>query len=91
MPPHSRDRPALEPASPGDTTPGRDRGWRDGNRHRWLFLFGDGRWHPVTVRAWWRDDLGRLVVQIEWWDPSPVNMGTRSGEFIADRERMREG
>lgn len=89
MPPRHRDRPALEPAHPGDTTPGRDHGWRDGHRHRWLFLFGDGTEHPVSVLAWWTDDRGREVVQAEYWDRGA--MTTREGTFLADRQKMREG
>lgn len=90
MPPdYPRNRPALETASPGDTTPGRDHGWRDGNRHRWLFRFGDGEWHPVTVRAWWADDLNREVVQIEFWDRG--EMATREGAYLFDPGKAREG
>ena len=89
--PHPDNRPALAPALPGDTSPGRDHGWRDGNRHRWLFLFGDGfdDWRPVTVRAWWADDSGREVVQVEWWDARA--MTTRGGDFLVNPAKIREG
>jgi hypothetical protein len=88
MRPRPRDRPSLEIASPGDTT-GLGHGWRDGHRHRWEMLFGDGRWRPVAVRAWWSDDRGRLVVQVEWWDEA--GMTTRGGTYLVDRQKMREG
>jgi hypothetical protein len=66
MPPHPRNRPALEVARPGDTTR-RDTGWhRDESPTGWEFLFGDGKWHWVDVRAWWFDDRGRKVVQVVW-------------------------
>jgi hypothetical protein len=89
MPPDYRDQPDLEVASPRDSAPGRDHRWRDGHRHRWLFVFGDGREHPVTVRAWWTDDHGREVVQVEYWDRG--SMATREGAYLVDREKMREG
>lgn len=85
----SRDRPALETALPGDSASGLGHGWRDGHRHRWLILFGDGTEHPVSVLAWWADDRGREVVQIEYWDRG--SMATREGTFLADRRKMREG
>jgi hypothetical protein len=88
-PPYPRDRPALEVALPGDTTTGFDHGWRDGERRTRDFLFGDGQWHPVTVRAWWTDDLNRTVVQIEFWDESA--MTTREGTYLFDPEKAREG
>ena len=88
MPPHPRNRPALEVALPGDARRPGDHGWRDGKREPWLFLFGEGPddWRPVTVRAWWTDDLGRSVVSVEWH----AEMDTHQGWFLADREKMRD-
>lgn len=86
MPPSPRNSPALEAAKPGDTTR-RDTGWhRDESETGWEMLFGDGEWHPVDVRAWWTDDRGRDVVQIEW----RAELSTFGGSFLADPEKMRE-
>lgn len=52
----------------------------------WLFLFGDGEWHHVTVRGWWLDKLGRLVTQIEW----SAGGEYWTGEYRAEAEKMRE-
>ena len=90
MPPrYPRERPALETASPADSAPGRDHDWRDGFNHRWLMLFGDGEEHPVTVRAWWTDDRGREIVQVEFWDAE--RMTTRGGAYLFDPAKAREG
>jgi hypothetical protein len=29
-------------------------------------MFGDGDWHPVTLRAVWRGRDGRWVAKLEW-------------------------
>jgi hypothetical protein len=87
MPPSPRNSPALEVALSRDTRRPGDHGWRAGNREPWEFLFGSGEWRDVTVRAWWADDRGREVVQVSWH----AEMDTWRGEFIVDRERMREG
>lgn len=86
MPPRDpRLCPALERALPGDS-PGHDPGWRDGGNAPWLFLFGDGEWHRVSVRAWWADKFARQVVQIEWYAA-----GSTWGEaYLVSEERMRE-
>jgi hypothetical protein len=85
MPPRDpRLRPALERALPADS-PGHDPGYRSG-RSPWLFLFGDGEWHQVTVRAWWRDRLGREVVDIQWH----IDGDTWEETYLASPERMRE-
>jgi len=76
--------PALERALPADS-PGHDPGYR-GERSPWLFLFGDGGRHPVTVRARWADRHGREVVEIEWHGGGD----TWSEAYLADPERMRE-
>jgi hypothetical protein len=79
-----RLRPALEVARPADS-PGHDPGYRS-DRSPWLFLFGDGEWHQVTVRAWWRDRLGREVVDIQWH----IDGDTWEETYLASPERMRE-
>jgi hypothetical protein len=85
MPPRDpRLCPALERALPADSLGG-DPGYRP-DRSPWLFLFGDGEWHPVSVRAWQRDRHGREVVQVEW----SADGSTWGGSYIADRSRMRE-
>ena len=85
MPPRDpRLCPALERALPADS-PGRDPGYRT-DRSPWLFLFGDREWHRVQARAWWRDRLGREVVQIEWHAAG----STWSESYLVDRTRMRE-
>jgi hypothetical protein len=49
-------------------------------------LFGDGEWHPVTVKARWRDRRGTAVVQVAW-----TIGGEAYGEsYLADPERIRE-
>ena len=87
MPPSPRNSPALEVASPRDTSAGRDHRWRPGNRDRWEFKFGDGEWRPARVLAWWVDDHGRQVVQVEWF----AELSTWQETYVADPERMREG
>jgi hypothetical protein len=85
MPPRDpRLCPALERALPADS-PGHDPGYRP-DRSPWLFLFGDGEWRPVSVRAWWRDRHGREVVQVEWH----ADGGTYGESYLADPEKMRE-
>lgn len=83
----SRDRrlnPDLERALPADSD-NDPPGYRRGRELREM-LFGDGEWHPVTVRAWWRDKSGRLVVQVAW-----TIGGEAYGEsYLADPERIRE-
>lgn len=86
MPPSPRNSPALEVARPGDTTR-RDTGWhRDTSETGWEMLFGDGGWRLVDVRAWWADDRGRSVVQIEW----TAEMSTWGGSYLFDPEKARE-
>ena len=88
MPPSPRNSPALEVARPGDTTAGLDHGWhRDDSETGWEFLFGDRQWRPVDVRAWWTDDRGRSVVQVEWH----AELSTWGGTYLANPEKMREG
>lgn len=71
---------------PADDVPGGQ--YREDGR-TWLVLFGDGDWHPVTVKAWRVDRHGREVVDIEYWDAG--ELATRTGSFVVDRERVREG
>lgn len=88
MPPRDpRLCPALERALPADDPdPGNPSAeWR-GDFSPWQFLFGDGAWHPVTVRAWWLDKAGREVVQIEW----SIAGETFGDSYIADPGKMRE-
>jgi hypothetical protein len=40
----------------------------------------------VTVRAWWRDRLGRQVVDIQWH----IDGSTWEETYLASPERMRE-
>jgi hypothetical protein len=88
MPPHPRNRPALEVARPGDTTAGRDHGWhRDTSETGWEMIFGDRHWHPVDARAWWTDDRGRRVVQIYWH----AELDTFGESYLFDAEKAREG
>lgn len=81
-----RNRPALDRAMPGDDVPGGE--YRE-ERRTWTVLFGDGEWHPVTVMAWRADRHGRGVVDVEYWDWAELT--TRTGSYLADPERMREG
>jgi hypothetical protein len=84
MPPRDpRLRPALERALPGDS--GIFDGYRDDNSP-WRFLFGDGEWHPVSVRAWWTDRHGRTVVQVEWHAAG----STWEESYLFDEEKARE-
>lgn len=85
MPPRDpKQCPALERALPADS-PGRDPGHRDDNSP-WLFLFGSGEWHPVSVRGWWTDRHGRQVVQVEWH----ADGSTWEESYLAEPEKMRE-
>jgi hypothetical protein len=85
MPPRdARLCPALERALPGDS----DQDPPDYRRvmRPYEILFGDGEWHPVTIRARWSDKAGRLVVKVEW-----SAAGERWTEtYIAEREKVRE-
>jgi hypothetical protein len=64
MPPRdARLCPALERALPGDSIDYTD--YRVVRELREV-LFGDGDWHPVTLRAVWRDRGGRWVAKLEW-------------------------
>ena len=84
MPPRDpRLCPALEVARPGDS--GIFDGYRS-ERMPWLVLFGDGEWHQVEVRGWWRDRHGREVAEVEWH----IDGGTWSESFVVDSKRMRE-
>lgn len=85
MPPRDpRLRPALERALPSGS-PGRDPGYRE-DRSPYLFLFGDGGWHPVQARAWWRDKHGREVVQVEW----SADGSTWGEAYVVNPAMMRE-
>ena len=82
----SRDRrlnPALERALPADSV-----GYTDWEHVGRLCeaLFGSGQWHPVTVKARWRDRLGRRVVQVEW----SIAGDTWGETYVHDPERVRE-
>jgi hypothetical protein len=79
-----RLRPALGQAKPADDIPG---GPFRADGSLWLILFADGGWHPVTVKAWRRDRQGQDVIDAEWH----AELGTWSGTYVADPERMREG
>jgi hypothetical protein len=87
MPPHPRNRPALEAALSRDTRRPGDHGWRSGNREPWLFLFGGGSWLPVEVLAWWEDDHGRTVVQVEYH----AELSTWNGTYLFAAGKCREG
>jgi hypothetical protein len=85
MPPRDpRLCPALERALPADS-PGHDSGYRS-DQSPWMFLFGDGEWHPVSARAWWTDRDGRGVVQIEWH----ADGSTWEETYLVDHARMQE-
>jgi hypothetical protein len=85
MPPRdAKPCPALERALPGDS--GIFDGYRD-DQSPWRFLFGDGEWGLVSVRAWWNDRHGRQVVQVEW----SADGSTWGESYIVDRGRMRDG
>ena len=82
----SRDRrlnPDLERALPADS-----KGYTDWEHVGRLCeaLFGDGEWRPVTVKAQWRDRLGRAVVQLEW----SIGGETYVESYLADPEKVRE-
>ena len=84
MPPRDpRFCPALERALPVDS-PGRDPGYRS-DQSPYLFLFGDGEFHPVTVVAWWTDRHGRWVVQVNWH----IDGSTYDESYVVDHARMR--
>jgi hypothetical protein len=88
MPPSPRNSPALEVALSRDTRRPGDHGWhRDESETGWEMIFGDRRWHQVDVRAWWTDDRGRQVVQIEWH----AELSTWGETYLANLEKMREG
>lgn len=85
MPPRDpRLCPALDRALPGDS--GGHAGYRPDANAPWDFLFGDGQWHRVSVRAWWLDRLDRQVVLIEWHAAG----STWSETYLASAEKMRE-
>lgn len=87
MPPSFRNRPALEPARSSDTRRPGDHGWRrDESETGWEFLFGDGQWRHVDVRAWWADDRGREIVQCYWH----AEGSTWSEAYLFDPEKCRE-
>ena len=82
----SRDRrlnPALKRALPADSVG--YTGWEHVGRLCEM-LFGDGAWHPVTVKARWVDRRGRAVVQVEW----SIAGDTWLESYRADPERIRE-
>lgn len=68
---------------PADAIPG---GPYRGDGNVWMILFGDGGWHPVTVKAWRRDRLGRDVIDAEWH----AELATWSGAYVARPEKVRE-
>lgn len=78
-----RDR--AEFAEPGLSREHAAEAWR-ADFSPWEFLFGDGDWHPVTVKAWWLDKSGRQVVQIEW----SIAGETWGESFRFEREKARE-
>lgn len=83
MPPRdSRLCPALERALPADS--GETSGYRIVRELREV-LFGDGRWHPVTVRAAWRDGQRRWVVQLAW----PAGGELWQESYLWQQEKMR--
>ena len=85
MPPRDpRLCPALERALPADAVPGSSVTCSPPDRL--LVLFGDGLWHPVSVRARWRDRHGRTVVQLEWH----IEGETFGEAYLYDAERARE-
>jgi hypothetical protein len=69
---------------PDDDVPG---GQYRADGNVWMVLFRDGAWHSVTVKAWRVDRRGRDVVDVEW----RAELGTWSGTYLADPEKMREG
>jgi hypothetical protein len=75
--------PALERALPADDAGYSD--YHDGPGYREV-LFGDGGWRFVTVKAWWRNAAGRVVVQVEW----SIEGETWTEDYLADPKRMRE-
>lgn len=85
MPPSPRSRPDLEVALSRDTRRPGDHGWRSGNREPWEFLFGDGEWRPVEVLAWWIDDHGQNVVQVEF----RAELSTWNGAYVVDPGKVR--
>lgn len=85
MPPRDpRLCPALERALPADDVRG---GPYRADGQRWLVLFGDGDWHPVTVRAWRKDRYGRDVIGIEWH----AALETWGESYVAEPGKIREG
>jgi hypothetical protein len=84
MPPRdARLCPSLEPALPAGSVGAT--GQRIGRQPREM-LFGDGQWHFVTVRSWWKDRHGRTVVKVEW----SIGGETYGESYLADPERIRE-
>ena len=78
-----RLRPALERVPPADdNVPGNSRP----DFTTWLFLFGDGDWHPVTVKMWRRDRFGREIVDVEWH----ATGSTWSETYVVSPDKMRE-
>ena len=49
-------------------------------------LFGDGEWHPVSVRSWGTDRYGRTTIGVEWH----IDGETWGESYLAIPERMRE-
>jgi hypothetical protein len=82
MPPRDpRLCPALDRALPADDRPGPVRM----ERIVWEVLFGDGAWHPVTVRARRTDRLGRDVVDVEWYSEGE----NWSESYVVDEAKLR--
>ena len=84
----SRDRrlnPDLERALPADSDSDPP-GYRRGRELREM-LSGAGEWHPVTVRAWWRDRQGAA----RWFRPSgPLAASVWTESYSRDPERDSE-
>ena len=76
--------PALERALPADAVPGSSVTCSPPDRL--LVLFGDGFWHPVSVRARRRDRHGRDVIAVEWH----IEGETFGEAYLVNPERVRE-
>lgn len=79
-----RLRPALERALPADDVPGTTRipDWPELRQ----VLFGDGEWHPVSVRSWSTDRFGGTVIGVEWY----ADGSTWGEEYRFDAAKVRE-
>lgn len=83
MKPAPWQRPALERAIPSDTN---SRGQARTVSDSWEVRFGGGTgWRHATAIAWWRDDTGRQVVQLDW----AIGGEHWQDAFLADPAGMR--